>query len=496
MNAQIRGRLALLLAAALLMTAVVGCGGAPGADPDSSAVLEEDDFSDTEEYIYDASDDTPSGGSGESAAPTKSGSTTPTGAQKTVTTTVDAGPQFSDNNALFKNIPAAIKGSTVSVAVSKKPDDRDEKVQALFTKTTGIKVDVSVVSGGYVAAVAKLIAAGQGPDLITCTNTYPRCLEITQPLPKIFNVNDGFWDKRISEATRVGGKYYYVNAINSPSTGGYVVYYNKSIFDNNGLTTPEDYFEAGNGHWTYEQMYRCMEDVANKTSGNAGGILECLTLAGQMGVSPVNYNSATATFSSGARSNDLVAAIQYMAQAVEDGLAGGVGIGYFSKGNYGIGVGSTGYLKYNSSFADLGAKSLGVVPLPDSYRGKTLPYMPLGFDAVGIAKGARNPDGAYYWARWSRDLDKYDEAGAELFLNRAVERYYRHTQLVQFQKSKLYFEFYQGAMSLIGKGWSSAPEWATLRHSAVDKVGAELLKNENTLIAIADAANKVIKENT
>lgn len=70
--------------------------------------------------------------------------------------------------------------------------------------------------------------------------------------------------------------------------------------------------------------------------------------------------------------------------------------------------------------------------------------MPVGYRGYGICKGAENPDGAYYFLRYFLDMDKYADAGADIFANKVLEKYYRQTQLPLFQQSTLCFEYYAG----------------------------------------------------
>ncbi len=489
--------LALVLAMLMMTTLIVGCG---GKVTDTSEFIEdseeEEDFDDEGDIEYTGDDSSVSQQGSHEIGSKQTGGSKQLGDHKAATGgSAQGGLVYSENESVFENVPANLKGKEVIVA-SWSADDSDAiKVRQMFTSKTGIKVkNIQYNEAKYITDVATQIAAGSSPDIVTCNSTFPACLEITQPLPKIFDINDGFWDKRCSEATRVGKNYYYVNAINSHSTGGYAIYYNKKIYNNNGLTSPEDYYDQGNGHWSYEQLYTAMQDAAKL--GYNGGILECLTLAGQMGVSLINYNQNTGEFSAQASNQDLIDALQYMAKAVDEGLAGGYGISSFASGRIGICMAGMWGTRSNGYFKDMSPSDIGIVPCPDQYKGKKLEYMPLGYNGVGIAKGARNPEAAYYWARWSRDLDKYDDAGANLYANKVLEKYVRGTQLVLFQNSKLYFEFYQGALNMIGKGWSSASEWSALRHASVSQVAVELAARENLLKSAAETSTKKLKEYT
>ena len=395
-----------------------------------------------------------------------------------------------DNDDIFKNIPEELKKTTVTIAHWGDEGAAEYvKVQKQFTKETGIKVKwMLLTQSDYISSIVKQIAAGTGPDIVICNNTFPTALEAVQPLPSNFNVNDGFWDKRVSDAMSVGGKYYFVNSYSSPFTGGTVVYYNKKIFADNGLTSPDDY--VAQGKWTYEALTKCMQQVAK--IGKAGGIIESMVLAQQMGSSMITYDSKSKVFSGNPNNENLVSAIQWMAQCVDEGISGGYSINDFASGQVGICMAGTYGMKFNGYFKNTSPSQIGVVPLPTSYKGKNLDYMPLGLRGYGIAKNSKNPEGAYYFLRYFLDFEKYDDAGANIFANKVMEKYFVKTILPNFRKQKLYFEYYNCVLPMIGKAWSSN-DWTAVRHAAPGQVAVELGKMSRICDNAADEANAKLK---
>lgn len=399
-----------------------------------------------------------------------------------------------DNTDIFKNIPKELKGTTVTIAHwGDEGASEYVKVQKAFTKKTGIKVKwVQYDESGYISKVVSQIAAGQGPDIVICNSAFPAAIEAVQELPSYFDINDGFWDKRVSEAMSANGKYYFVNSYSSPFTGGTVVYYNKKIFSDAGLTTPDDYLEAG--QWTYENLQKCMQEVTK--AGKHGGMVEAMVLAQQMGVSMIKYDPNTGSFSGDASNPDLIAALQWNAQCNEEGITGGYGISTFSSGQMGISMCGTYGMKYNGYFKDMSPSEIGIVPLPTSFQGKELNYMPLGNRGYGIAKGAKNAQGAYYFLRYFLDYEKYSEAGAQIFSNKVMEKYFVETQLPAFRKQSLFFEYYKDALPMINKSWSTSEDWSKVRHSAPGQVAVELSKMGNVCTDAANEANAKLKSFT
>lgn len=391
-----------------------------------------------------------------------------------------------DNNDIFKNIPKKLQGSTVTIAHwGDEGATEYVKVQKQFTKDTKIKVKwMLLTQSDYISSIVKQIAAGTGPDIVICNNTFPTALEAVQQLPSYFDINDGFWDKRVSDAMSVNGKYYFVNSYSSPFTGGTVVYYNKKIFADNGLTTPDEY--VAQGKWTYETLTKCMQQVDKV--GKAGGIIESMVLAQQMGSSMITYDSAKKKFTGNPNNDNLVTAIQWMAQCVDEGIAGGYSINDFASGQVGICMAGTYGMKFNGYFKDLPPSQIGVVSLPTSYKGKKLEYMPLGLRGYGIAKNSKNPEGAYYFLRYYLDLEKYDDAGANIFANKVMEKHFFKNILPTFRNQKLYFEYYACVLPMVGKGWGTN-DWTEVRHAAPGQVAVELSKMANICTNAADEAN-------
>jgi len=489
-NAKFLKVLALALVVCMAATVFVGCG---SSEPASSAPT-----ADGGDAFADGGDITFTDGIENSTVSTGNPNASK-GDDGTISATINSnassidGLMVTDNEKIFKNIPKELKGKTITFADwGEASAEEYQKVVKKFEQDTGIKVRMlRLDEGTFISKVAQQIAAGSSPDIAASNSTYPQALEVVQPLPSYFDINDGFWDPRVSEATKVGKTYYFVNSYNSPFTGGYVVYYNKKIYNNNGLYSPQDYLDDGD--WSYENLFKCMEDA--KKLGYKGGILESMTLAEQMGVSLINYDQNTGTFTGNATNPKLVKAIQYMARAVDQKLAGGYSIQNFASGQIGICMAGTYGLKYNGYFKDLAPSDIGVVPLPTSYDGQKLTYMPLGYRGYGICKGAKNGHAAYYFLRYFLDLNKYEPAGAEIFANKVLEKYFRQTQLVLFQKSPLYFEYFQGALSLVGKSWGGS-EWTAVRHAAESQIAVELQKRQNICDTAAATATAKVKEYT
>lgn len=468
----------LTFALALLMIAsFTGCKGS-GATSDGSGINGNSEIGDVDMDDVNVDVNTGSNASGGTDSSGKTGSNGSSGITQV------------DNTDIFENIPKELRGTTVTIAHwGDEGASEYLKAQKAFTKQTRINVKwVQYSQTDYLSKIVSQISAGKGPDIVIVNSTFPSALEAVQVLPSYFDINDGFWDKRVSEALSVNGKYYFVNSYSSPFTGGTVVYYNKKIFSDNGLTSPDDYIKAGK--WTYENLTQCMQDVYK--TGKHGGMIESMVLAEQMGASMIKYDPKTGTFSGDSTNSDLISAVQWNAECVEKNISGGQGITAFASGQLGICMAGTYGMKYNGYFKDMSPSEIGIVPLPETYQGKTLKYMPLGTRGYGIAKGAKNPQGAYYFLRYFLDYEKYAAAGAQIFSNTVMEKFFVETQLPKFRKANLRFEYYKDVLPMVNKGWESE-DWANVRRSAPGQVAVEMRRMDNVCKNAASEANSKLK---
>ena len=73
-----------------------------------------------------------------------------------------------------------------------------------------------------------------------------------------------------------------------------------------------------------------------------------------------------------------------------------------------------------------------------------------------------------------------------------MEKYFVKTILPNFKKQKLYFEYYNCVLPLVGKGWSTN-DWTQVRHAAPGQVAVELGKMANICTNAANEANAKLK---
>jgi len=297
-------RLLAFVLSLVMCFAVAGCGGDEKTDKTSSKEDTFDDLGGDIDFEGTVSGDE----GGEEGSGDGSGSFNDGASQK-------------DRLDVFKNVPKKLRGTSVTIAHWGDEGGAEYvKVAKAFTKLTGINVKWQLFNQlTYEADIAKQIVAGKGPDVIILNDKIPQIYEVAAELPKNFNINDGFWDPRITEQTRFNGKNYFVNSYYSPyvPTAGIVVY-NKEIFNENGLTSPVDYIN--NGNWTWETFKQCMLD-ADKI-GYYGGVLDPYLMALTMGTGFMSYDANSGKVSCNKNNEAMLKSLKFYAECREAGLVG------------------------------------------------------------------------------------------------------------------------------------------------------------------------------
>lgn len=337
----------------------------------------------------------------------------------------------------FANIPARLNGTTVTFAHwGDEGATEYEKVLKAFTKKTGIKYKlVSYDQAQYVSRVSQQIAAKSGPDVII-VGQFPASLEILQPLQNIIDLNDDFWDDNITEVYTVGGNTYAVNSLEGIWEDIDAVQYNKRLFADNGLKSPLDYFNEGN--WTWESFRKCAEEL--KKLGYVGGYADPEKINASLGSPMISYNPKTATFTA-ATAAQLTPGYQFSAQMFKDGLWTTTDWwGTFANGKVGMMVGGYWGAKYNGCFKDMPDSDLGMVPMPSSINGQAC--KPSGSPrAYGIAKGAKNPEGAAYLLRYFLDYSNYAAANAQALKSKSLEKMIFETIVPEIKSKGIIYDF-------------------------------------------------------
>ena len=171
-----------------------------------------------------------------------------------------------------------LKGQTVQMLMWRELNVAEKKVLENFKKSTGINVRYTVVNQkDYMTKVAGEIASGSGLDIcaiqsggmsILTSDIYPSAFPVgtiatMQPFFEATgqNPNDSIWAKSWMDPYKINGKYYGVAVAGGWHTLSTVIYYNKDLFEENGIKTPRELWKAGN--WNWETFKAAALEISN-----------------------------------------------------------------------------------------------------------------------------------------------------------------------------------------------------------------------------------------
>lgn len=400
----------------------------------------------------------------------------------------DGGSSSSSGDGYFDNIPARLKGTTVTFACW--GDEGNSAYQPMiraFTKKTGIKVKIeNVEQGTYMSTVQQKIVAGKGPDVIVDCEAFATAISILQPIEKYIDLSDDFWDDDCTKITTVNGHTYEVNSKKSNWKDYNYLIYNKSLFTKNSIKSPGDYWKEGK--WTYENALKCMRDMAK--TGNYGGDITSYTMAASLGTPMVSYDPATQTFKNNITNENVVKAWQFHRTLMDENIwEQGMWFTHFNNGSVGLYTGGVFNSKFNGRFSSMDGSLLAAVPMPVSYEGKELKQVAT-HRGYGIAKNAANPEGAAYFLRWFLDYQNYKDAGVKVFKNSEIENWYFKEYIPYVEKVGVTYDFYQCALKILKE---DANQYIEIKTEGKEQIPALLASKVNEVDSAIKELNSLLK---
>ena len=157
--------------------------------------------------------------------------------------------------------------------------------------------------------------------------------------------------------------------------------------------------------------------------------------------------------------------------------------GIFNNGTIGLYHNSAYGCKYNGWFEGIDASMVGAVPTPSSYNGKPCKQTE-NMRAYGLSKGAKNPEGAAYFLRYFLDYSYYKEAGANVCINKELEKAYFHSLDVMAKEGVNYY-FNDSALEYTQVTYKDLRNTGNAKPAAVP---SEMMAVENQF---QDAVNKM-----
>ena len=338
----------------------------------------------------------------------------------------------------YSEITAELKGKEVHVLMWRKYTKSEQQQVDAFQKKTGIKVRTTVTTEQeYSTKLVSLISAKDSPDALCISSGYfpGTALKSMQPLDeKKFRLNDDCWYTEYMDNYAVNGKYYAVcmRGIWSCEDCNYVTYYSPKVLKECGVTTmPYDLYKAGKWNWQTQL------DIINKVkqNGAAKSYVPFSTQSADLsmlacGVDFADYDGKKYTNNlTDVKSGSLIAkSWEYIADINKN--IGGIALWDLNncqQGKVGLFTAIAYGLYNNGAWFDnmsggYGSDNLQAVPVAAESQSNS--YTPVRPKAWGVAKNAKNPEGAAFFLRYYLDVNTVQGGMSSTFYNKQFEEVY------------------------------------------------------------------------
>ena len=355
-----------------------------------------------------------------------------------------------------------------------------------FTADTKIKVKiVAVPQDNYEEKISSMIAAGNSPDVIKDQNRFPYTIANAQPITNGgVNPSDSRWDPVQTNISTVNGKTYYVCSKQPIFQCRYLLYYNKKLFTANGINSPEDYVNANN--WNLETFKKAAQEIKAAAGLEAGAYLAFESFPSCYRGQFFKLNDGK--FSSGVLDDSMRNIVTYMLDGSKGGyfkLVNRPNGGDFTSGKAAMVIMDTFGLKANGYFKEMKDSDLGFTYLPKE-NASDANYPSAGWSGgTGIAKGAKNVEGAGKFINYVFDMDKFEYS--DVYKNDASQKF--HIEITSRALDSNRVAFFGPHLNKI------SPITANLLNTDSSQVVANLSKVQNVVTDMVNKANAEIEKN-
>ncbi|MBR6573023.1 MAG: extracellular solute-binding protein [Clostridia bacterium] len=407
--------------------------------------------------------------------------------------------QPTGNNQQTGTNNAGLKGTTVRFATWKNPEyNEDGIVVESFKEKTGINVQVDLIGEGeYTKKISGMVAAATAknpdvPDIFFCTNTFPACLKVLQPIDAMkLDLNDPIWDKTFSEYFTINGKTYLVNTVSCIWNETDLLFYNKKVLQQAGYADPDKYIQTlvDQGKWNFDALTTMMQAVKGLGVSFTPAFMDTNAIIGSTGANWLKFSNGK--FEQGFDSL-LYDATKRLSTWKQAGLVttkfDDMGT-FFTNDKMGFAITNAWGLKTTGFFGGIIGKkmdpnNIGFTYIPDMDAShKTVATgLPRGY---GLIKGAPNPEGAGVFLRYYLDVNNYDLASA-FISQKASDFFFKVTTPERFSKQNFYV---LAGLGIDGVAW----QCHSFADSTPDQVEPVMKAAIPQLKNIADQLNKNIQ---
>ena len=385
------------------------------------------------------------------------------------------------------------EGTEITYATWRNPEQyEDGPVVADFEKKYGIKVNVDLMTEAeYTQKVLARIASKNSPDVYFSTYTFPYCLQALQPIDEAkLNLEESIWDKYLINLTTVNGKTYLVDTVGNIWKDEDMVFYNKKIFRENNIPTPEKLQEQGK--WTFENMANLMKKVKDLGTDYIGGAVHLEGLIHSAGASVIGFKDDK--FVNGTKDQKTQDIMRWAATGMKEGWLSTTSIytalNQFPSGKVGIAILHSFGLKKTGYLRTMKASDIGFTYLPAWKEGDKVQATSF-VRGWGLCKGAKNPVAAGIFLRYYLDVDNYDTGSA--FISKEAENFFFKLTSTNTADKNFYFCYGSGVTGVTGKDSAVGDYIQTPAHSDPAQVITEINKYQGGLNSDIDKLNKELK---
>lgn len=154
------------------------------------------------------------------------------------------------------------KGTTITkVGSMDDMNEYDKQVTLEFMDRYDISIDwIPMGYSEYTSKLPQMVAAGNPPDTGVMTDATALNFmysNIAAPINEYLKLDDPYWDMDILNNFKIGDNYY---AVNTAEVDTFFVYYNKTLFEEQGIDDPYTLYQ--NGQWTFDKL----REIAKKAT--------------------------------------------------------------------------------------------------------------------------------------------------------------------------------------------------------------------------------------
>ena len=468
MKTSLKRFLSLMCVVAIGITSMASCKKQPKSDETSSDEYEI-------EYRYESDGST--GSQGGTATGSQGG--TATGSQ---------GGTATGSQGATTDLAKKYKGTTVNFAIW---SDYNADAIKSFEKKYNIKVNVmNTAESDYINTIVGKIASGNAPDVVFDNGMFPASLQILQPITAAdtINLSDPIWDKTYNDFFTFNGKVYEVATVSGYWTENGLFFYNKKLFKNAGVPTPEDLYKKGNWNWdTFETLMKQLKEKL-PTGVYPMDKGDDIQNAAKVGTSLYYYDHNSKSIKTGAGDAFFTEVMTRISKWQNTDHYFG---GKFYDGTAAMIFGGLWGLRNNGQFAQVKDKSnIGFTYVPDYSSSKKAPARSFSSRGYGICKGAKNTGGAGLFIRYYLDISNYNLSSE--FISEAARDFFY--EVSSKSASNVFMTVERGVMVANGQKNDGLYNFAV--NIQPDQMSNQINTQKNVFNSYVKKANNIIENNT